>query len=72
MRSNLVDYSFKISDSLLNAQAQFLAEVNNNVFYTSSRGLPSNIIVSSNAAARRALFWAESWSKNRGIIFDFH
>jgi hypothetical protein len=55
VRSSLVDYSFKISDSLLNAQAQFLAEVNDNpnVFYTSSRGVTeSNIIVSSNAAAQ--------------------
>lgn len=55
VRSSLVDYSFKISDSLLNAQAQFLAEVNDNpnVFYTSSRGVTeSNIIVSSNAAVQ--------------------
>lgn len=55
VRSSLVDYSFKISDSLLNAQAQFLAEVNDNpnVFYTSSRGVTeSNIIVSSNSAAQ--------------------
>lgn len=55
VRSSLVDYSFKISESLLNAQAQFLAEVNDNpnVFYTSSRGVTeSNIIVSSNAAAQ--------------------
>ena len=55
VRSSLVDYSFKISDSLLNAQALFLAEVNDNpnVFYTSSRGVTeSNIIVSSNAAAQ--------------------
>ena len=53
VRSNLVDYSFKISESLLNAQAKFLSEVNDNpnVFYTSSRGVTeSNIIVSSNAA----------------------
>lgn len=52
VRSNLVDYSFKISDSLLNAQAQFLSDVNDNpnIFYTSSRGVTeSNIIVSSNA-----------------------
>lgn len=52
VRSNLVDYSFKISESLLNAQAKFLSEVNDNpnVFYTSSRGVTeSNIIVSSNA-----------------------
>lgn len=55
VRSNLVDFSFKISETLLNAQAQFLAEVNDNpnVFYTSSRGVTeSNIIVSSNAAAQ--------------------
>lgn len=55
VRSNLVDFSFKISDTLLNAQAQFLNEVNDNpnIFYTSSRGVTeSNIIVSSNAAAQ--------------------
>ena len=55
VRSNLVDYSFKISETLLNAQAKFLAEVNDNpnVFYTSSRGVTeSNIIVSSNAASQ--------------------
>ena len=53
VRSNLIDYSFKISDTLLNAQAQFLAEVNANKqgFYTSSRGVTeSNIIVSSDMA----------------------
>lgn len=51
VRSNLIDYSFKISESLLNAQARFLGEVNDQpqVFYTSSRGVTeSNIIVSSN------------------------
>ncbi|MEL0275265.1 MAG: aspartate kinase [Flavobacteriaceae bacterium] len=55
VRSNLVDFSFKISETLLNAQAQFLSEVNDNpnIFYTSSRGVTeSNIIVSSNAAAQ--------------------
>ena len=55
VRSNLVDFSFKISDTLLNAQAQFLNEVNDNpnIFYTSSRGVTeSNIIVSINAAAQ--------------------
>ena len=55
VRSNLVDFSFKISDTLLNAQAQFLNEVNDNpnIFYTSSRGVTeSNIIVSCNAAAQ--------------------
>lgn len=55
VRSNLVDFSFKISETLLNAQAQFLSEVNDNpnVFYTSSRGVTeSNIIVSSNASVQ--------------------
>ena len=55
VRSNLVDFSFKISETLLNAQAQFLSEVNDNpnVFYTSSRGVTeSNIIISSNASAQ--------------------
>lgn len=50
VRSNLIDYSFKISDSLLSAQAKFLAEIDTSsqVFYTSSRGVTeSNIIVSS-------------------------
>ena len=51
VRSSLIDYSFKISETLLSAQANFLAEVNERpqVFYTSSRGVTeSNIIVSSN------------------------
>ena len=55
VRSNLVDFSFKISETLLNAQAQFLNEVNDNpnIFYTSSRGVTeSNIIVSSNAVTQ--------------------
>ena len=55
VRSNLIDFSFKISETLLNSQAQFLNEVNDNpnIFYTSSRGVTeSNIIVSSNAAAQ--------------------
>lgn len=50
VRSSLVDYSFKISETLLSSQASFLAKVNNNkeVFYTSSRGVSeSNIVVSS-------------------------
>ncbi len=53
VRSSLVDYNFKISDSLLRAQASFLARLNDDkqVFYTSSRGVSeSNIIVSSNVA----------------------
>ena len=48
--SSLVDYSFKISETLLSAQASFLAQVNDNkeAFYTSSRGVSeSNIVISS-------------------------
>ena len=50
VRSSLVDYSFKISETLLSAQASFLAQVNDNkeAFYTSSRGVSeSNIVISS-------------------------
>lgn len=50
VRSSLVDYSFKISETLLSAQASFLAQVNDDkeAFYTSSRGVSeSNIVISS-------------------------
>ena len=50
VRSSLVDYSFKISETLLSAQASFLAQVNDNkeAFYTSPRGVSeSNIVISS-------------------------
>ena len=50
VRSSLVDCSFKISETLLSAQASFLAQVNDNkeAFYTSSRGVSeSNIVISS-------------------------
>jgi hypothetical protein len=60
VRSNLIDYSFKISDTLLSAQAQFLSEVNDQsqVFYTSSRGVTeSNIIVSSNMEKQIDVFF---------------
>ena len=49
VRSNLIDYSFKVSDSLLSCQARFLSEIDNPqlIFYTSSRGVTeSNIIIS--------------------------
>jgi len=49
VRSNLIDYSFKVSDSLLSCQAKFLSEIYNPqlFFYTSSRGVTeSNIIIS--------------------------
>ena len=51
VRSSLTDYCFKLSDSLLLAQAKFLSEIKEkkDIFYTSSRGVgESNIVVSSN------------------------
>ncbi len=49
VRSSLVDYCFKISETLLPAQAKFLnqIETSKNTFFTTSRGVEeSNIIVS--------------------------
>ena len=51
VRSALTDYCFKLTDTLLLAQAKFLTKIKdrNHVFYTSSRGVgESNIVVSSN------------------------
>ena len=50
VRSSLVDYNFKVSDTLLSNQAKVLAKVDNNDdFYTSSRGVNEcNIVVSGN------------------------
>ena len=53
VRSSLVDYSFLISESLLFAQSNLLKaiEQQQEVFYTSSRGVSeSNIIISQNIA----------------------
>jgi len=53
VRSSLNDYCFKLSESLLFAQAKFLSEIENrkDVFYTSSRGVgESNIVVSNNVS----------------------
>ena len=49
VRSSLVDYCFKLSETLLLAQAKFLnqIEASKNTFFTTSRGVgESNIIVS--------------------------
>ena len=50
VRSSLVDYNFKVSDTLLANQAKLLAKVENkDDFYTSSRGVNEcNIVVSGN------------------------
>jgi hypothetical protein len=49
VRSSLTDYTFVISDTLLENQARLLAEINkvHDIFYTSSRGVnETNIVVS--------------------------
>ena len=50
VRSSLVDYNFKVSETLLVNQAKFLAKLNNrDDFYSSSRGVNEcNIVVSGN------------------------
>lgn len=51
VRSSLIDYSFKISNTLFGAQSLFLSEINQkkDSFYTSSRGVSEcNIIISNN------------------------
>ena len=50
VRSSLVDYNFKVSETLLSNQARLLSKVDNNDdFYTSSRGVNEcNIVVSGN------------------------
>lgn len=50
VRSNLTDFAFAVSDTLLQNQAKLMAELNDkkDVFYTSSRGVDdSNIVISS-------------------------
>lgn len=51
VRSSLTDYTFLLSDSILNSQANLLKEVNKNkdAFYTSSRGVNETNIVVSNS-----------------------
>jgi hypothetical protein len=51
VRSSLIDYNFKVSDTLLQNQALLLSNIHQNKsdFYTSSRGVVEcNIVVSSN------------------------
>lgn len=54
VRSSLSDYTFRISDTILAAQARFIGELtrNSDAFYTSSRGVNElNIVVSSSMDA---------------------
>jgi hypothetical protein len=49
VRSSLVDYTFAVSDTILNKQADLIAEIKNytDIFYTSSRGVSeTNIVIS--------------------------
>ncbi len=65
VRSSLVDYNFKVSDTLLSNQAKLLAKVDNNDdFYTSSRGVNEcNIVVSGNL-----IFLVEDVLKNEILL----
>ena len=53
VRSSLIDYNFKVSNTLLSNQAKLLTKVDNNDdFYTSSRGVNEcNIVVSGNLSS---------------------
>ena len=60
VRSNLIDYSFKVSDNLLSCQAKFLSEIDNPqlFFYTSSRGVTeSNIIISNEMKSKMETYF---------------
>jgi hypothetical protein len=51
VRSSLTDYTFIVSDSILNKQADLISEINmhSDIFYTSSRGVNETNIVVSNS-----------------------
>jgi hypothetical protein len=53
VRSSLTDYTFVISDTLLDNQAKLLPEINKlqDIFYTSSRGVNETNIVTSASVA---------------------
>tara|TARA_B100000575_G_scaffold267976_1_gene246524 strand:+ start:8205 stop:8864 length:660 start_codon:yes stop_codon:yes gene_type:complete len=64
VRSNLIDYSFKVSDSLLSCQANFLSEIDNPqlFFYTSSRGVSeSNIIISNEMKEKMETYFGKEF-----------
>lgn len=53
VRSSLCDFTFAVSDTILNKQADLIAEINTfaGIFYTSSRGVTeTNIVVSEKVA----------------------
>ncbi|AWM13768.1 aspartate kinase [Flavobacterium sp. NRK F10] len=53
VRSSLVDYAFAISETLLENQVKLISEINKNqdIFYTSSRGVNETNIIISRAVA---------------------
>ncbi len=60
VRSSLTDYCFKVSDSLLQTQSEFLNHIKSDstIFYTSTRGVAeSNIIVSNSLKDAVASFF---------------
>ena len=62
VRSSLTDFTFLVSDSILENQTQLLKEVNKNkdVFYTSSRGVNElNIVVSNSLDATVEMLFKE-------------
>lgn len=72
VRSSLTDYTFLVSDTILNKQAQLLQEINNNkdVFYTSSRGVNETNIVISDSLNNvvEALFKDEKMTQKEGNL----
>lgn len=72
VRSSLTDYTFLVSDTILNKQAQLLQEINNNkdVFYTSSRGVNETNIVISNTLNETVenLFKDEKMTQKEGDL----
>jgi hypothetical protein len=72
VRSSLTDYTYEISETLLENQAKLLFEIktNKNIFYTSSRGVnETNIVVSSqvDAIVENCLKSEKLLSKNENL-----
>jgi hypothetical protein len=54
VRSSLIDFTFAVSDSILDKQAMLISDINkqNGIFYTSSRGVNETNIVVSNSVGQ--------------------
>jgi len=54
VRSSLIDFTFAVSDSILDKQATLISDINkqNGIFYTSSRGVNETNIVVSNSVGQ--------------------